>query len=108
MEVNANLVLMQYFENAADLKPGEFVLLREGRVVDPLIHGNFCKNCDQYAPLIYVSDDQEIFEGDILVYPKTRQFCIIDDIQHFFENDCYLLHYHTRQMFPPPPPHHHE
>ena len=43
MDVNANLILMQYFENAKDLKPGEFVLLREGKVIDPLIHGKFTK-----------------------------------------------------------------
>ena len=100
MDVNTNLVLMQYFENAADLKPGEFVLLREGRVVDPLIRGEFAKDC---PATICISDDQEIFEGDILVYPKTRQFCIIDDIRHFFGEGegYYLLHYHTRQMFPP-------
>lgn len=99
MDVNTNLVLMQYFENAANLKPGEFILLREGRVVDPLIRGIFDADC---PATIKISDDQEIFEGDILVYPKTRQFCIIDDIRHFFDKGVYLLHYHTRQMFPPP------
>ena len=67
MDVNANLVLMQYFENAKDLKPGEFVLLREGKVIDPLIHGKFTK---EHPATIRVSDDQEIFAGDTLVYPK--------------------------------------
>ena len=106
MDVNANLILMQYFENAADLKPGEFVLLREGKVIDPLIHGKFTK---EHISTIRVSDDQEIFDGDILVYPKTRQFCIIDDIRHYFSEGegYYLIHYHTPGMFPPPPPHHH-
>ena len=106
IDVNANLILMDYFENADKLKPGEFVLLREGRVVDPLIHGKFTK---EHIATIRVSDNQEVFEGDILVYPKTRQFCIIDDIRHYFSEGegYYLIHYHTQHMFPPPPPHHH-
>ena len=109
MEVNANLILMQYFENAKDLKPGEFVLLREGRVIDPLIHGKFTK---EHPATIRVSDDQEILAGDTLVYPKTQQFCIADDIRHYFSEGegYYLIHYHTPQMFPPPHHchHHHE
>ncbi|MBQ7199587.1 MAG: hypothetical protein IJS29_10015 [Selenomonadaceae bacterium] len=106
MDVNTNLILMQYFENAADLKPGEFVLLREGKVIDPLIHGKFTK---EHISTIRVSDNQEVFEGDVLVYPKTRQYCIIDDIRHYFSEGegYYLIHYHTQHMFPPPPPHHH-
>ncbi|MBR5914148.1 MAG: hypothetical protein IKZ58_07300 [Selenomonadaceae bacterium] len=106
MDVNTNLILTQYFENADSLKPGEFVLLREGCVVEPLIHGKFTK--DRPA-MIRVSDDQEVFEGDVLVYPKTRQYCIIDDICHYFDEGekYYLIHYHTPSMFPPPPPPHH-
>ena len=103
MDVNTNLVLMQYFENAVDLRPGEFVLLREGKVIDPLIHGKFTKD---HPSTIRISDDQEVFTGDILVYPKTQQFCIADDIRHYFGEGegYYLIHYHTPNMFPPPPP----
>lgn len=106
MDVNTNLILMDYFENAAKLKPGEFVLLRDGKVVDPLIHGKFTK---EHPATIRVSDKQEVLAGDTLVYPKTRQYCIADDIRHYFSEGegYYLIHYHTPQMFPPPPPHHH-
>ena len=91
MDVNTNLILMQYFENAADLKPGEFVLLRDGKVIDPLIHGKFTK---EHPATIRISDSQ---------------YCIADDIRHYFSEGegYYLVHYHTPQMFPPPPPHHH-
>ena len=57
MDINANLILMDYFENAAQLKPGEFVLLRDGKVIDPLIHGKFTK---EHPATIRVSDNQEI------------------------------------------------
>ena len=63
----------------------------------------------EHPATIRVSDDQEILAGDTLVYPKTQQFCIADDIRHYFSEGegYYLVHYHTPQMFPPPPPHHH-
>ena len=34
--------------------------------------------------------------GDILVYPKTRQFCYLDDIRHITGKGLYVVHYHTK------------
>ena len=69
MDINANLILMDYFENAAKLKPGEFVLLRDGKVIDPLIHGKFTK---EHPATIRMSDSQEILAGDTLQSVQTH------------------------------------
>ena len=79
MDANLKIVLDQYFEGAAKLKPNVFVPVRDNRVQEPLIDASFSES--EPSTLI-MPDYQEIFEGDILVYPKTRQFCYVDDIRH--------------------------
>ena len=92
MDANVKIVLDEYFEGSAELKPNLFVHIREDHVVDPLIAAQF----SEAEPFTLIAtDDQEIFTGDILVYPKTRQFCIVDDIRHITDKGLYLVHYYT-------------
>ena len=93
MDANLKIVLDQYFEGAAELKPNFFVPVRDNRVIEPLIIAFFSET--EQSTLI-ISDDQDILEGDILVYPKTRQFCYIDDIRHISGKGLYIVHYHTK------------
>ena len=93
MDANLKIVLDEYFERAAELKPNLFVCVRDDRVVDPLITAFFSET---EASTLIVKDDQEVFAGDILVYPKTRQFCYVDDIRHIAGKGLYLVHYHTK------------
>ncbi len=101
-----NDIIESYFTKAAELKPGEFILIHDGEILEDLVQGEFSKD---YPTTICISDKHEIFCGDILIYPKTQQFCMIDDIRHYFGEGegYYLMHYHTPQMFPPPHGHHH-
>jgi len=92
MDANVKIVLDEYFEGAAELNPNLFVLIRENRVVDPLINAFFSEK----EPFTLIAgDDQEIFFGDILVYPKTRQFCHVDDIRHIPGQKIFVIHYYT-------------
>ena len=93
MDANLKIVLDQYFEGAAKLKPNVFVPVRNNRVQEPLIDAFFSET--EQSTLI-MSDSQEIFEGDVLVYPKTRQFCYVDDIRHITGKGLYVVHYHTK------------
>jgi hypothetical protein len=93
MDADIKTVLNEYFENAARLKPNVFVHVRDDRVIEPLIDAFFSEN-EQSTLLMH--DYQEIFEGDILVYPKTRQFCYVDDIRHITGKGIYIVHYHTK------------
>lgn len=93
MDANLKIVLDQYFEGASKLKPNVFVPVRDNRVIEPLIDAHFSES--EPSTLI-MPDYQEIFEGDILVYPKTRQFCYVDDIRHITGKGVYIVHYHTR------------
>ena len=93
MDANLKIVLYQYIEGASRLKPNVFVPVRDNRVIEPLIDAFFSET--EQSTLI-MKDSQEIFEGDILVYPKTRQFCYIDDIRHITGKGIYIVHYHTK------------
>ena len=93
MDANLKIVLDQYFEGASKLKPNVFVPVRNNRVEEPLIDAFFSET--EQSTLI-MPDHQEIFEGDILVYPKTRQFCYIDDIRHITGKGIFIVHYHTK------------
>ncbi len=93
MDANLKIVLDQYFEGASKLKPNVFVPVRDNRVQEPLIDAFFSET--EPSTLI-MSDSQEILEGDILVYPKTRQFCYVDDIRHIVGKGIYIVHYHTK------------
>ena len=93
MDANLKIILDDYFEGAASLKPNVFVHVRDNREITPLIDAAFSET--EPSTLI-VPDHQEIFEGDILVYPKTRQFCYIDDIRHITGKGIYAVHYHTK------------
>lgn len=93
MDANLKIVLDQYFEGAAQLQPNVFVPVRDNRVIEPLVHAFFSET--EQSTLI-ISDDQDILEGDILVYPKTRQFCYLDDIRHITGKKIFVVHYHTK------------
>ena len=93
MDANLKIVLDQYFERASKLKPNVFVPVRDNRVIEPLVDAFFSET--EQSTLI-ISDTQDILEGDILVYPKTRQFCYIDDIRHITGKNIYVVHYHTK------------
>ena len=93
MDANLKIVLDQYFEGAAKLKPNVFVPVRDNRVIEPLIDAYFSET--EPSTLI-LNDSQDILEGDILVYPKTRQFCYLDDIRHIMSKGIYIVHYHTK------------
>ena len=93
MEANLKIVLDQYFEGAAKLKPNVFVTVRDNRVIEPLVDAFFSET--EQSTLI-MPDHQEILEGDVLVYPKTRQCCYIDDIRHITGKGLYVVHYHTK------------
>lgn len=101
MDANLKIVLDQYFEGASKLKPNVFVPVRDNRVIEPLIDAKFSEN--EPSTLI-MPDYQEIFEGDILVYPKTRQFCYVDDIRHITGKGVYAVHYHTKYQIKPHTP----
>lgn len=93
MDANLKIVLDEYFEGADKVKPNFFVHVREDRVVDPLITAFFSET----EPFTLIAaDDQEIFAGDILVYPKTRQFCLVDDVRHISGKGIYIVHYQTK------------
>ena len=93
MDANLKIVLDQYFEGASKLQPNVFVPVRGNRVIEPLVDAFFSET--QESTLI-AYDSQDILEGDILVYPKTRQFCYIDDIRHIPGRGIYIIHYHTK------------
>lgn len=93
MDANLKIVLDQYFEGAAQLQPNFFVPIRDNRVIEPLVTAFFSET--EQSTLI-ISDSQDILEGDILVYPKTRQFCYIDDIRHITGKGIFIVHYHTK------------
>ena len=93
MDANLKIVLDQYFEGASKLQPNVFVPVRDNRVNEPLVYAFFSET--EQSTLI-ISDTQDILEGDILVYPKTRQFCYIDDIRHITGKNIYVVHYHTK------------
>ena len=101
MDANLKIVLDQYFEGASKLKPNVFVPVRDNRVIEPLIDAHFSET--EPSTLI-MPDYQEIFEGDILVYPKTRQFCYVDDIRHITGKGVYAVHYHTKYQIKPQTP----
>jgi len=96
MDANVKIVLDQYFEGAAELKPNLFVPVRDNRVLEEGLIIAFFSETEPST--LIVSDDQEIFEGDILVYPKTRQFCYVDDIRHISGKAIYVVHYHTKHQ----------
>jgi len=93
MDANLKIILDDYFEGAAKLKPNLFVHVRDNREVAPLVDAFFSEA--EQSTLI-MSDSQDILEGDVLVYPKTRQFCYIDDIRHIAGKGLYIAHYHTK------------
>ena len=93
MDANLKIVLDQYFEGASKLQPNVFVPVRDNRVIEPLVYAFFSET--EQSTLV-ISDTQDILEGDILVYPKTRQFCYIDDIRHITGKNIYIVHYHTK------------
>lgn len=93
MNADLKIVLDQYFEGASRLKPNVFVLVRNNHVVEPLIDAFFSET--EQSTLV-MPDYQEIFEGDVLVYPKTRQFCYVDDIRHITGKGIYAVHYYTK------------
>lgn len=93
MDANLKIVLDDYFEGAAKLKPNVFVHVRDNREVAPLVDAYFSET--EPSTLI-LPDHQDILEGDILVYPKTRQFCYLDDIRHITGKGLYVAHYHTK------------
>ena len=93
MDANLKIVLDQYFEGASKLKPNVFVPVRDNRVIEPLIDAKFSEN---EPSTLVIPDHQDILAGDILVYPKTRQFCHLDDIRHITGKGVYLAHYYTK------------
>lgn len=97
MDANVKIVLDDYFEHAKEFtkrNPNQFVPVRGNRVIEPLVTAFFSES----EPFMLIADDkQEIFTGDILVYPKTRQFCHIDDIRHITANNVFYIHYHTHE-----------
>ena len=93
MDTKLKIILDQYFEGASKLQPNVFVPIRNNRVIEPLVYGFFSET--EQSTLV-ISDNHEIFEGDILVYPKTRQFCYIDDIRHITGKNIFIVHYHTK------------
>ena len=92
MDATLKIALDEYFERASELKPNMFVLVRDDREVSPLIEATFSET-EPYT--LTAADDQEIFAGDILVYPKTRQFCFVDDIRHIPAKNIFIIHYYT-------------
>lgn len=92
MDANLKIILDDYFEGAAGLQPNVFVHVRDNREVPPLVTAFFSET--EQSTLV-MNDSQEIYEGDILVYPKTRQFCYVDDIRHITGKGIYIVHYHT-------------
>ena len=93
MDATLKVALDEYFERAAELKPNLFVLVRDDREVSPLIEATFSET-EPFT--LTASDAQEIFTGYILVYPKTRQFCYIDDIRHIPGKKIFVIHYCTK------------
>ena len=92
MDLSSRIALDQYFEEGKDLT-GSFVLVRNEQLTEPVIVGFFRA---EEPSTIEISDEYEIFEGDILIYLKTRQYCYIDDIRHFPEKECFVVNYHTK------------
>lgn len=92
MDATLKIALDEYFEGASKLKPNMFVLVRDDHEVSPLVEATFSET----EPFTLIAaDNQEIFAGDILVYPKTRQFCFVDDIRHFPDKNIFIIHYYT-------------
>lgn len=92
MDLTSKIALEQYFEQGADLY-NCFVVLRNEQLVEPVVEASFV---EELPSTIKIEDKFDIYEGDVLIYPKTRQYCIIDDIRHIAEKGYYLVHYHTR------------
>lgn len=93
MDANLKIILDDYFEGVDKLPPSTFVHVRGNHEVPPMIEARFSET---EPSTLVIDDDQELFEGDILVYPKTRQFCYVDDIRHIVSKGIYIVHYHTK------------
>ena len=89
MEGNLKVAMDEYFERAGELKANLFVLVREGREVSPLVEAEFSES----ESILRAADEQEIFVGDVLVYPKTRQYCRADEIRHIPAKKQLVIHY---------------
>ena len=94
MDANVKIVIDQYFDGAADLKPNLFIPVRDNHVLEEALVTAYFSETEPST--LIASDDQEIFAGDILVYPKTRQFCCVDDIRHIPGKKIFIVHYHTK------------
>ena len=92
MDATMKIALDEYFERASEFQLNKFVLVRDDHEVSPLIEAKFSET-EPFT--LTASDDQEIFAGDILVYPKTRQFCFVDDIRHLPDKNIFIIHYYT-------------
>ena len=92
MDLSSRIALDQYLEEGKDLN-GSFVLIRNEQLTEPIVVGFFREDMPS---TIEVSDEYDIFEGDVLVYLKTHQYCYIDDIRHFPEKNSFVIHYHTK------------
>ena len=92
MDLSSRIALDQYLEEGKDLA-GSFVLVRGEQITEPIIVGFFR---EEEPSTIEISDEYDIFEGDVLIYLKTHQYCYIDDIRHFPEKQCFVIHYHTK------------
>ena len=92
MDLTSKIALEQYFEEGRDFY-NCFVVLRGDKLVEPVVEGSFI---EEIPASIKIEDKFDIYEGDVLIYPKTRQYCIIDDIRHIAEKGYYLIHYHTK------------
>ena len=92
LTMTTKLALDEYFENGRDFY-NCFVVIRGGQITAPVVEASFLEDVPS---TIKVEDKFDIYEGDVLVYPKTRQFCYIDDIRHIAEQGYYLVHYHTK------------
>ena len=92
MDLSSRIALDQYLEDGKNLT-GSFVLVRSGQITEPIVTGFFRED---EPSTIEVSDEFEIFEGDVLIYLRTHQYCYIDDIRHFPERQAFVIHYHTK------------
>ncbi len=92
MDLTTKLALDEYFENGRDFY-NCFVVIRGGQLTEPVVEASFLADVPS---TIRVEDKFDIYEGDVMVYPKTRQFCYVDDIRHIAEEGYYLVHYHTK------------
>ena len=94
MDLTTKIALDEYFENGRDFY-NCFVVIRDGKITEPVVEASFLEELES---TIKIDDKFDIYEGDVLVYPKTRQFCYADDIRHIAEKGYYLVHYHTKEL----------